>query len=83
MNFRSQVVDFDFKRTYKYPPILPSLPIISSYFAGQKNWYKCHAQLKLQPFDGQDGKNGKSSQRLFVSQVGVKEPPQPPAINFV
>lgn len=79
-----QVVDFEFKRTFKYPPIIPSLPILSSFFSGKKNWYTCKAQFHLKPL-AEQGKGGddKASKRMYVSQIGVKERPQPPLVNFV
>lgn len=76
---RKKVVNFEFKRTFKYPPIIPSLPVASSYFAGQKNWYPCKAQLQLAPAEGDSDKGGK----LYVSKVAVQERPQPPLVNFV
>jgi hypothetical protein len=74
---RKQVVDFDFKRQFRNPPVLPSLPILSSFFAGQKSWYPCHAQMHLQS----EGSSG--DKRMYVSKIAVKEKPQPPVINFV
>lgn len=82
---RNHVVDFEFRRTFKYPPVLPSLPILSSFFAGQKNWYRCHAQLHLKPLSVQEGKGGedKGGKRMFVNKVSTSEPPQPPIVNYV